>query len=156
MKGVPAVPIRKIEWDPAISMGVDALDQQHRELIERINDLRLAISQGQARSETGRMISFLEEYVKMHFTMEETLMKRRKYRDYVAHRQEHLNFLTMFLEMKQKFDDLSSQGAVLSFFAVDLDRKLAEWLLEHITKVDKQFGDFLSRPQPSTGDIKLP
>ena len=150
------MPIKKIEWDPAISMGVDTLDMQHRELIERINDLRIAISQGQARSETGRMISFLEEYVKMHFSMEETLMKRRKYREYVSHRQEHLNFLTMFLEMKKKYEDLSSQGAGLSFFAVDLDRKLAEWLLEHITKVDKQFGDFLGQPQPSAEDIELP
>ena len=148
--------IKKIEWDPSLSMGVDTLDLQHRELIERINDLRSAISLGQARSETGRMFSFLEEYVKVHFTMEETLMKRKKYREYVAHRQEHLNFLTMFLEMKQRYEDLASQGAVLSFLAVDLDRKLAEWLVEHITKVDKQFGEFLGQPQPSTGDIELP
>lgn len=148
--------IKKIEWDPSISMGVDTLDLQHRELIEHINDLRAAISQGQARSETGRMFSFLEEYVKVHFTMEETLMKRKKYREYVAHRQEHLNFLTMFLEMKQTYEELAAEGAILSFLAVDLDRKLAEWLVEHITKVDKQFGDFLGQSQPSTRDIELP
>jgi hemerythrin len=131
-------------------MGVDTLDLQHRELIERINILRTAVSQGQARTETGRMIDFLDEYVKVHFTMEETLMKRKKYRDYVSHRQEHLNFLTIFLEMKKQYEALAAEGAVLSFLAVELDRKLAAWLMEHIATVDRQFGDFLSQPRPLT------
>lgn len=147
--------VRKIEWDPSLSMGIDTLDLQHRELFDRINDLRVAVSQGQARTETGRMIAYLEEYVKVHFTMEETLMKRKKYRDYVAHRQEHLNFLTMFFEMKQRYEELEAEGAILSFLAVEIDRKLAEWLVEHIGKVDKQLGEFLLQPQGSTGDIKL-
>jgi hemerythrin len=137
-------------------MGVDTLDLQHRELIDRINILRTAVSQGQARTETGRMIDFLDEYVKVHFTMEETLMKRKKYRDYVSHRQEHLNFLTMFLEMKKQYEALAAEGAVLSFLAVELDRKLAVWLMEHIATVDRQFGDFLSQPRPLTEGIERP
>jgi hemerythrin len=150
------VTIRKLEWEPSLSMGVDTLDLQHRELIDRINDLRTAVSQGQARTETGRMIEFLDEYVKVHFTMEETLMKRKKYRDYVSHRQEHLNFLTMFLEMKKQYEALAAEGAVLSFLAVELDRKLGAWLIEHIAKVDRQFGDFLSQPRLLTEGLEGP
>lgn len=138
----------KLAWDPGFSIGVDAIDVQHREVIERINDLREAMGAGQGRTEVGRMISFLEEYVVNHFGMEELLMKRRKYEGYLSHRQEHLNFTTEFTNMKKKFETLDAEGAILSFFAIELDRWFTTWFTEHLAGVDKALGEFLMQPNP--------
>ncbi len=136
----------KLAWDPAMSVGVDAIDVQHREVIGRISDLREAMAGGRARAEVGRMIAFLDEYVVGHFGMEELLMKRRKYDGYLAHRQEHLNFTTEFTNMKQKFETLDAEGAILSFFAIELDRWFTAWFTAHLAGVDTALGEFLMRP----------
>ena len=143
--------IRKLEWDEAIAVGVDAIDVQHKEIIERINALRDAMSKGQGGAEVGRMIPYLDDFVVSHFGMEEVLMKRKKYDGYLAHRQEHLNFTTEYSVMKQKYMKLEAERGILSFFAVELERWLSGWLTTHIAKVDRALGEFLMRPPSREG-----
>lgn len=147
---------RQLLWDDSLAVGVDVIDIQHRELIDRIGDLRQAMSKGQTRSEVGKMMAFLDQYVVDHFGTEEKLMKRRKYTDYVAHRQEHLNFTTELSVKRTTYEALEKEGAILSFFAVELERWLSEWLANHISKIDKVLGEFLIRQQSSSQKIELP
>jgi hemerythrin len=147
---------RQLLWDDSLAVGVDVIDIQHRELIDRIGDLRRAMGKGQTRSEVGKMMAYLDQYVIDHFGTEEKLMKRRKYADYVAHRQEHLNFTTELTVKKNTYETLEKEGAILSFFAVELERWLSDWLSSHITKIDKVLGEFLIRQQSSSQQIDLP
>jgi hemerythrin len=155
-RGEVKVPNKQLIWDDSLAIGVDVIDIQHRELIDRIGDFRQAMSKGQTRSEVGKMMAFLEQYVVDHFGTEEKLMKRRKYTDYVAHRQEHLNFTTELTVKKTKYEALEQEGAILSFFAVELERWLSDWFASHITQIDKVLGEFLIRQQSSSKQIELP
>lgn len=137
----------KLEWDASLAVGVDTIDIQHRDIIDRINALRKALSEGQGGAEAAKMVAFLEEFVVSHFGMEEVLMRRKKYDGYLAHRQEHLNFITEYTVKKKKFEELWAEGALLSFFAVELERWLSRWLTDHIAKMDRALGEFLMRPQ---------
>lgn len=138
--------VNKLTWDETLSVGVDAIDIRHKEIIREINDLREAMSGGQGGTRVGPMIAFIDDYVASHFGMEELLMKRRKYDGYIAHRQEHINFTTEFTVKKKKYETLEAEGAILSFFAVELERWLSSWLIDHLASADKALGKFLMQP----------
>ena len=133
-----------LQWDPNLSVGVAEIDDQHKELFTRINSLRSAMSEGKGRSEISRTTRFLEEYVVIHFGTEEKYMSRYNYPEYAAHRAKHAEFVHDFADLKKKLEQLESQQAITSFLVIDLQRRLVEWLLNHIGKVDKALGFFLS------------
>jgi hemerythrin len=64
-----------IVWTDGLSVGVKVIDQQHQEMIKRINRLLDAMQGGKGGKETEGAIEFLEEYVVVHFGAEEELMK---------------------------------------------------------------------------------
>ena len=64
-----------IEWSDNLSTGVAEIDNQHKELFRRINDLFDACNQGKGKSEVAGVMEFLESYVVEHFGKEENYMK---------------------------------------------------------------------------------
>lgn len=134
----------EFKWTPDLSVGVDLIDNQHQELFKRINALRAAMSQGKGKLEIGKTLTFLEDYVVEHFTTEERHMRVHDYAAYPAHKAEHAAFVKEFLEFKKRFEALESQGAITSFATIEIQRRLVDWLLNHIGKVDKALGTFLS------------
>ena len=74
MPGNRAVQSRNgvIAWDAALmSTGVDSVDSQHQELIQRINELHAACLAGTAKDELLKLLGFLGEYAQSHFSHEE-------------------------------------------------------------------------------------
>jgi len=55
------------EWTQNLSIGVAEIDNQHKELFKRINNLLDAISQGKGKQELFAVLEFLEDYSKFHF-----------------------------------------------------------------------------------------
>lgn len=132
------------EWNQSLSVGVDVIDQQHQELIKRINSLRDAMSQGKGRGEVAKTVDFLADYVVEHFDTEERYMARFDYAAAMHHKAEHRAFMEDFGKLKKQYDALESQGAITSFVTIDIQRRLVDWLINHIGKVDKSLGAFLS------------
>jgi hemerythrin len=133
-----------LQWTPDLSVGSNEIDDQHKELFSRINDLRSAMSQGKGRAEISKTTKFLEDYVVTHFGTEEKLMARHDYPDAAAHKARHTEFIKDFTDLKRKLEQLESQQAVTSFLVIDIQRRLVEWLMNHIGKVDKALGSYLS------------
>ena len=52
-----------IEWTADLATGVDEIDNQHKELFQRINNLLEACNHGKGKEEVKKVISFLEDYV---------------------------------------------------------------------------------------------
>jgi hemerythrin len=134
----------ELQWDPNLSVGVTEIDAQHKELFARINSLRAAMSEGKGKTEISKTTTFLEEYVVIHFGTEEKYMSKYDYPEYAAHRAKHAEFVRDFADLKRKLEQLESQQAITSFLVIDLQRRLVDWLLNHIGKVDKALGFFLS------------
>lgn len=63
-----------VVWSSEFEVGVELIDRQHRELIDRINKLLAAIREGRGREETFKVMRFLQEYVVEHFSAEERFM----------------------------------------------------------------------------------
>lgn len=128
-----------LQWTQALSVGVDEIDNQHKELFNRINNLHTAISQGKGKEDIAKVIKFLEDYVITHFGAEERYMTRYDYPGYLAHKAQHTEFIKDFSNLKKEFE---TQGAT-SYLVIQVNLRVGDWLINHIGKVDKALGTFL-------------
>jgi len=127
------------KWTEDLSVGVDAIDAQHKELFATADALLAAVERGEGQGEVTKVIVFLEEYVGNHFQMEEMYMKRYNYLDYPSHKIEHTAFIQDFYDLRQELDN---DGVTLDL-TVRLADRIGEWLADHIGQMDKALGTFL-------------
>lgn len=128
-----------IEWRDYLATGIEEIDLQHKELFARINVLLDACTRGQGRDEVLKLLLFLDDYIKTHFAAEEKLQKRSDYPGYPEHRDQHTRFVRQVDELERQF---TNDGATIGL-VIQTNRTMTEWLIEHISRVDKAFADFV-------------
>ncbi|AEE95232.1 bacteriohemerythrin [Mahella australiensis] len=128
-----------IQWDQSLSVGIDEIDNQHKELFSRVNALLDACNQGKGKQVVGEIIDFLGDYVVTHFGAEERYMQQYGYPDYDAHKAMHDGFIDSFSELKKKFE---SEGPGIQLVLLT-NRTVVDWLINHIGNTDKALGGFL-------------
>lgn len=64
-----------ITWSDSYSVKNMQMDDQHRKLVDLINDLHGAMKLGQGRQKLGTILDALVDYTRTHFRSEELLMK---------------------------------------------------------------------------------
>ena len=131
----------RVEWSDKLSVGYAPIDAQHKELITRVNMLLSAMAEGQGRNKLAETIKFIEEYVVVHFGMEEGLMQQYSYPGYALHKMEHEKLVSDFMEKKA----LLEKGGVTSSDVIKTYNWLADWVSTHITTTDVKLGPFLAR-----------
>lgn len=130
-----------IEWSDELSVGIQEIDEQHKYLVQLVNELNVhLLSHGSAKETVHEALDKLIRYTETHFVVEESLMRILGYPDYDSHRQHHEDLIQMVLDFRQQ---LSVEGRVSR---TELMEFLHKWLTYHILKEDKQYSDhFLSR-----------
>jgi len=114
-----------IKWTEQLSLGIDEVDREHRQLIELINSLH---DTGQAGSDGPLVAELLEEiYLQIdeHFANEEALMHVIGYRLYREHKEDHEILLD---ELREFMDEAETEG---SFDATRLSSDLNRWFMDH-------------------------
>lgn len=128
-----------IQWRDSLSIGIEEIDNQHKELLTRFDRLLVACQTGEGIEELKRVLTFLDDYVQSHFNDEEELQRRHRYPAYEAHRSEHLYFIGQLNKLKSETQKLG----VATHHVVETNNMLLKWLLNHISKVDMALGEFL-------------
>ncbi|MFY9152399.1 MAG: bacteriohemerythrin [Prolixibacteraceae bacterium] len=123
------------KWEEKFSVGIQSLDQQHRQLFELINKLLEAMKQGQAPAITLHIILELEKYAMIHFQKEEFFFQRFNYSGAAEHIHEHQLFTKKIKLLKE---DLKSGKIVISF---ELLNFLKNWIGHHIQDVDQKYAE---------------
>ncbi len=131
----------KIEWDSTLTVGVESIDEQHRELFLRLDRLLQAMQAHQGAVEVGRLLDYLGEYVVAHFGREEAVMRDWEYPGYAAHKAEHEAFLKDFQMLRAEYLS-SGPTAVLT---IRVTNRVTAWLREHIYRVDRALGQSLQK-----------
>jgi hemerythrin len=122
-----------VEWDDAYSVEIQEIDEQHKCLIEIMNELYMALANKSNRDLIAEVLNKLVEYTKVHFAVEETLMRIFDYKDYESHKAIHDTIVDKVLTYQGKFNAGDDKvGLELLMF-------LKDWLFDHITKVDKAY-----------------
>ncbi len=129
----------KIEWTPDLSVGIEFIDIQHKELFIRINNLVLACNEKRGQDIIVETFRFLENYTIEHFGAEEAEMQKHNYPQYSFHKSQHQEFVRDIQSLKK---DLEKEIDRL-FVADRVSNYLVNWLVLHIRKVDKALGVFL-------------
>jgi hemerythrin len=133
-------------WTPELATGHAAVDEQHRQLFQRFNDLHNAIGNRAGRAEVGRVLSAMAAYVVAHFQMEEKLMTEARYPGLGAHQAVH-NI------MRVQVENLVDQYKAKGLDPLALLQVLGRWLVGHVQKDDKEMADFLrAHPQDAEPD----
>jgi hemerythrin-like metal-binding protein/PAS domain S-box-containing protein len=140
--GTPKV-LEKIAWDDAYSVGVAAMDDQHKKLLGMINRLVDCHATRNCGSSGvfHEVLFHMFDYTQVHFKAEEDYLRRIDYPLLAAHQSEHSTFVN---EMAT-FCMTASEGVQGE---VAIHGYLKSWLLSHILVSDMEYRERL------TGDVK--
>ena len=124
----------KLVWNEGMSVGVDAIDEDHKKIISVLAKLVDSKNTQASLAVVEETFSELEHYVIQHFTKEEALLEKIGYKEIEAHRRSHLAFVEKIAVLKQQW--LSQNSDEISSEITDY---LQRWLLEHILQEDLDF-----------------
>ena len=128
-----------MQWTMDLATGVAEIDNQHKEIFNRFDRLFDACSEGKGKEEVLRLLLFLQEYVKEHFSAEERLQLRSAYPEYAEHKAQHAGFNA---EVERLAREFAAEGATLPL-VIKTNKTLSSWLLQHISRTDMAFAEYL-------------
>ncbi len=115
-----------------MSTGYADIDEQHKELFNRLNQLLDAMKSGRGRQEVEKMVAFLGEYAVRHFAHEERCMDRMVCPMTAKNKAAHAQFLETFTALSER---IAREGPSISA-VIEVQTKVSDWVLNHIVRVD--------------------
>jgi hemerythrin len=128
-----------VTWTKSLALGVPLLDAQHEELFRRCDLLLEACNGNRGPEEVGKVVVFLQSYVRHHFQDEERTQSDAGFPDAEAHRAEHETFALGVDDLAMRLERDGPTGAVVA----DTSLKLVEWLVRHVRRSDRKVAGFL-------------
>jgi len=121
-------------WYDNFATGIERIDEQHRRLVEILNDLASHIAFAADDLSLDALLASLVDYTLYHFATEEAVWGEYLAGDpaEAAHRQEHQAFVARVLQAKAEYGDRGVEELVQ-----DLLSLLTLWLASHILEKDR-------------------
>lgn len=120
-----------ITWTKDLDTGIDVIDQQHRRIVDFINDLEAA--QVLKDPEKIKQVVFdCVDYTLSHFAFEESLQEEAGYQYCKPHKKVHQLFT-------RKVSEYQERMALGDDVAEELHGMLARWLVNHIKRDDADY-----------------
>ncbi|EQB39822.1 hypothetical protein M947_04395 [Sulfurimonas hongkongensis] len=120
-----------IQWHEGLSLGVKTLDDDHKQLLNIINRLSIAIRDDNTQQIIDEIFEDLQKYVIEHFRREEALLKKCGCKNIKEHIVQHRKFSKKIPELKAKLTDTKSSAN-----AQEVSYFLTDWLFNHIIEED--------------------
>jgi hemerythrin len=119
-----------------MSTGLPNIDAQHKEIIDKYNELAEALAQGGGidRIVAGELLDFLQFYSAWHFEREEKCMEEYKCPAAEANKQAHAEFMVIFGQLYEEWWSTTMDPALVQ----ETFTKVGEWIENHILRVDAQ------------------
>lgn len=119
-----------IEWKSHYSVGVEAVDHEHREMIDLINETHERLVAG---AEVPDVTAFLGEIfrgISAHFALEETIMRQHRYDHLDQHKEAHEQLLE---DIRDIMDGYEADPEAAS---QKLSQRLDDWFTLHFKTHD--------------------
>jgi hemerythrin-like metal-binding protein len=127
-----------VRWTNSMSVGDQHIDEQHKILIDTINQLASAEVRND-RPLLAMIIDELVNYTVYHFEYEERLIESVAYPDLERHRRAHLGFVKWVGDLREEFTYHRRRrldDRILGF--------LRDWLREHILGEDQRYSPYIA------------
>lgn len=129
-----------VTWRSEYNLGVEEIDNQHRSLVDLVNQVWESIVFQAEWSKVLELVLRLEQYTVAHFAAEEAYMQAIAYPDLEAHKKIHQQFIARI--------DAEKQAALKNGrLTLGLVEFLRQWLLDHILGHDKEATEFAKKAQ---------
>jgi hemerythrin-like metal-binding protein len=119
-----------IEWRPEFSVGNDAIDHEHEQMIQQINMLYEQLDQSADPLTIEAMLGEIQADISAHFALEELLMREANYVEYEDHKEDHEDLLDQIHDLMFSFSEDPDVGREL------LMNQLSDWFGRHFATFD--------------------
>lgn len=127
--------IKLLDWSDDLSVGIEELDEQHRALMALVNAMHDAMHRRHGGEMVEDILNQLLEASRIHFAVEESLMRILDYSQYMEHKAQHADLL----DHLGKLTEGVATGEILINF--ELLHELKIWLVKHVQESDRQYGE---------------
>lgn len=127
----------RAEFTDELITGNKMIDSQHKELIEKINDLLCAIENDKGKEESQKMMNYLSEYVDFHFSAEEDFQAEIGYPGIKEHKEKHAEFKKTVAALTE----MVTCGN-MSDFSNLVKKEVIDWLYYHIQGFDRSVAEY--------------
>jgi len=141
----------RVKWSDSYSMGIKVIDDQHKELINIVNDI-FSHATGREWEEHEYFKDIIKQavdYIKNHFATEEKIMISTKYNGYEAHKKIHEEFILKVVQTAKDYE--TGKRLTLTNFGYFLK----DWVLSHVAVMDKKYSDYFRTIATRKADGKL-
>ena len=121
-----------IIWSEEFETGHPAIDQDHREICERLNQIEVALDRGAGREQIAEMVSLLQNYTLVHFQREEDAMACAKCPRHGENCAAHTQFAARLDRWLEVLTIPCMNGTILR----DVHAESCRWIQQHIRKID--------------------
>lgn len=121
-------------WTPAMSVGIEALDTDHKMLFGLINQLDRAVAEGSADDIVASIINGLVDYTEYHFGREEAMLRAVGFAGLDAHLAHHRALVKTLHDLRDDYTGGRRRGierALLDF--------MHEWITDHVLAEDMKY-----------------
>ncbi len=114
-------------------LGIEDIDEQHGVLFDHIHNLDAAIANGDRWVVVHHTLAELEHWTKVHFAVEESVMRICRYPKVQEHLAQHSAFVVKIQQLKQK--------SLTEDIAQEASAYLHDWLMQHIQVEDRKYAE---------------
>ncbi|MCH4890348.1 bacteriohemerythrin [Acidaminobacter sp. JC074] len=129
----------KLIWHQDFKVGIDQIDNEHAQIIDKYNQLYQHMKKGQGHDYYKELLAFLKTYVQEHFSHEQVLHKEHGY----PHAEEHYQIHESFKQSLFEIYDAMDENPIPNKMLIQISLFIKQWLIHHILIEDKKFGDFM-------------
>lgn len=120
-----------IEWRREFETGVAEVDHEHKELVELLNELHAKLGAGASQEEVSAFLGEVFAKISAHFALEETVMRKHQYDEYLAHKSDHEKLLD---DLRDIMDSVEA-GEFVDYEAA-LGKAVRDWFVDHFKTKD--------------------
>jgi hemerythrin len=126
-----------LHWEGRYSVGVAAVDHEHKELIELINRLHEEATSRGSKDAVVNFFGDLFRAISAHFALEERLMRERVYDQLMQHKSDHERLLDELRDIMEDFEANDQFDEKL------LAQRLDAWFSRHFETHDARLHNVL-------------
>jgi hemerythrin-like metal-binding protein len=119
-----------IEWREGFSVGLPAVDHEHRELIDLINRTHARLGEDASEPAVADFLGEIHARISAHFALEEKIMREAGYDRFAAHKEDHERLLDEIRDFMETYEDRAN------FDAAAFGARLGAWFTEHFQTED--------------------
>ena len=122
--------MKYLQWRKEFSIGNDAVDFEHQELMDIINIIYAELDNRRDVTQIRRTMGEVHAEISAHFALEERIMRHARYEEFDEHKDDHENLLDQVRTMMDAIENDPEHALDM------LSEQLADWFQSHLVTFD--------------------